>query len=604
MTATRERFTFEDVLPRLVTAYESGRLVPFIGAGMSCPHCAGWSDLIAGLEGAAEIHDRSLPGNMTSDNLIQRANRAVRTLRARKEGAFESALEGTLFPSYDKLPPDGKLPRQTEALARIWWPLVLTTNYDDFYVKAFDAPFDARALAVVGRGPEDCQRVLTSLSTAGRALLWALQGHIAAPCRVAKHEEDRRLAKELVIDHAEYRRVTHREPHFRRAFAEVFRHRSLLFLGSGLREAYLQELFGEVLELYGPSTRTHYALMKRGEVDPRFMYARFQIAVVEYDHHDDVPDRLDDLGEAIKRSEAAPVSWSWGRAEGRESTATSDSVDLEIVCRPLPQGRVRGECLVVSAGGRRDGDSFHVSDQIRRPTLESWCKDGVPQPRKLSAFVGEYVGCDVFAVRARREDEDVKDLLMIREASRALFDEIIARRRYRSIHMQLIATGGTDETKADEPRWRVRSFPARFSFVETVRAWGERSDRGEGTRLVLHVVNPSVYREIVSGRIDVLELLQCKNNIRFWAEVAEGGTLLERRQFLENESMLLESVADELCLTTANWSFDVSPPTGIVQIDGLIPLDGQDPKGNPWTQRSLRELGVVPGSTLHFRRRP
>jgi hypothetical protein len=75
------------------------------------------------------------------------------------------------------------------------------------------------------------------------------------------HEADRRLTKELVADHTEYRRITHREPHFRRAFAEVFRHRSLFFLGSGLRETYLQELFGEVLELHGPSTRTHFALM-------------------------------------------------------------------------------------------------------------------------------------------------------------------------------------------------------------------------------------------------------------------------------------------------------------------------------------------------------
>ena len=44
------------------------------------------------------------------------------------------------------------------------------------------------------------------------------------------------------MGHDEYRRVTYRDIHFRRAFAEVFRHRSLLFLGSGIRETYLQEL--------------------------------------------------------------------------------------------------------------------------------------------------------------------------------------------------------------------------------------------------------------------------------------------------------------------------------------------------------------------------
>ena len=43
---------------------------------------------------------------------------------------------------------------------------------------------------------------------------------------------------ELVVRHAEYRRAANRVPHFRRRFAELFRTRSLLFLGSGLAEPY------------------------------------------------------------------------------------------------------------------------------------------------------------------------------------------------------------------------------------------------------------------------------------------------------------------------------------------------------------------------------
>ena len=324
------------------------------------------------------------------------------------------ALARALFMQSDPVPP------QTAALASIWWPIILTTNYDNFYVRAFAEAFDAGGLAVVGRGSEDCQRVLTSLSTAGRALLWALQGHIAAPAGVDGHEKDRRLANELVIDHAEYRRVTHREPDFRRAFAEVFRHRSLLFLGSGLRETYLQDLFGEVLELYGPSTRTHYAIMPRGDVDPPFMFARFQIVVVEYPplEHGFVPQCLAELRAASELSPAVPVIWRWGRAQGPDLVATGAGVDLEIVRGPLPREPCAGECLVVSAGGSLDQDLFYVSKEMQ-PTVEAWCRNKNPSLatspwlKKLSPTVGEYLGYDAFAVRARREHDDTKDLLRL-----------------------------------------------------------------------------------------------------------------------------------------------------------------------------------------------
>jgi hypothetical protein len=571
-------------------------LVPFIGVGMSRPHCADWPGLIRGLEHTAGISNvPALDANTKTEDLIQRANRAVRKLRSGAAGEFEDALRQSLFVKKDSVP------EQTSALAKIWWPLVLSTNYDDFYVKAFADEFGALGLAVVGRGSEHCQRVLTSLSTAGRALLWAIQGHLASPCGVDGHEPDQRLTKELVIDHTEYRRVTHREPHFRRAFAEVFRHRSFLFLGSGLRETYLQELFGEVLELYGPSTHTHFAIMPYGEVDPSFMYARFQIAVVEYKgDHGEVPRRLKELRGGLERAEAAQISWCWGRAVTDSHATHSSHADFEVVRGPLPRKRAPAECLVVSAGGNLDGDSFHVSDLIR-PTLEAWCKPSALTPRKLSKFVGEYGDCAAFAVRARREHEDTKDLLQVRNAAVALFEE--AAPRFHCIRMQLLASGGNDQSEPAQPRYSVRPFPARFAFVEMVRAWGEwrRRNPSYDGRLALHVVDPSVYREIQSGRIDILELLFCED-VRFWAEIVEDEVLLERRQFQRGETTLLGDIVKELGLSENHWTFEVSPLTGIDETVGFVALSKRHVDGRGHTARSIRELGVVPGSTLHFRR--
>lgn len=108
-----------------------------------------------------------------------------------------------------------------------------------------------------------------------------------------------------------------------------------------------------MLELYGPASRTHYAIMPKGDVDPRFMYARFQIAVVEYDpgekkdQHNAVPEWLEMLAKAIEDAESAPVAWSWGRAETREQRVKSSRADLEVVRGPLPSAKEPGECLVV-----------------------------------------------------------------------------------------------------------------------------------------------------------------------------------------------------------------------------------------------------------------
>ena len=594
MPTQRGGFEFAEVRPRLVTAYERGQLVPFIGVGMSRPHCATWPGLIAGLERAAGIPDQPpLDANTKSEDLIQRANRAVRKLRSGAPQEFEDALRASLFTG------SASVPGQTEALAAFRWPLVLTTNYDDFFVEAFTRMFGPLGLAVVGRSSEDCQRVLTSLQTAGRSLLWAIQGHLAAPCAVPGHENDRRLAKELVIDHTEYRRVTHREPHFRRAFAEVFRHRSFLFLGSGLRENYLQELFGEVLELYGPSTYTHFAIMPRGQVDPGFMYSRFQIAVVEYEpgDHDVVPNRLGELRSTLEAMEAAPTSWSWGRASTQAHTATACRPDFEVVRGPLPSKRADGECLVVSAGGKLDSDYLFVSDALQG-TLQAWCESSVPltrTPPRHSPFVAEYVDKHAFAVRARREHEDTKDLLQVRNAALALFK--VAAPRYRCVRMQLLASGGNDRDAPGEPRHSMRTFPARFAFVEMVCAWGEwrRSEPSLDCRLVLHVVDPSVYREIQSGRIDVLELLLCED-IRFWAEIIEGDVLVERRQFEKSRTTLLDAIVAELALSAQHWAFEVSPLTGIDETVGPTALSATH------LGRSIRELGVVPGSTVHFSR--
>jgi len=62
------RLQLEDVLSRLVWSYERGRLVPFIGAGLSHPACRLWCPFVKQLEKAAKT-DVSHTGGFNSDDM-------------------------------------------------------------------------------------------------------------------------------------------------------------------------------------------------------------------------------------------------------------------------------------------------------------------------------------------------------------------------------------------------------------------------------------------------------------------------------------------------------------------------------------------------------
>ncbi len=52
---TLPRRTFEEILPLLVSTYMEGRLVPFLGAGMSVGRIALWDEFVKNLEDEAGI---------------------------------------------------------------------------------------------------------------------------------------------------------------------------------------------------------------------------------------------------------------------------------------------------------------------------------------------------------------------------------------------------------------------------------------------------------------------------------------------------------------------------------------------------------------------
>lgn len=284
------------------------------------------------------------------------------------------------------------MPEQTAALARIPWPLVLTTNYDELFARAYaeadrsNAAISARRrvfsrdvlthheeqlLAVLGRSEGDVQRVLSSLAVTDAPILWALQGCL--PTTTAGVDAPLGLESEIVVGHEEYRRVTHRQQHFRRAFAEVFRRRSFLFLGSGLQESYFLDLFNEVLEFFGPNPHPHFALAcDEDHLDDEFLRTRFNILVVRYEgKFDALPKMLGTLAGHLRDPGTRASRWGYrfevAFARRSDSGRPEQCDDLTIVSGGLPPVRDDGgECAVLSASlSGANGEKALLSDWAR-----------------------------------------------------------------------------------------------------------------------------------------------------------------------------------------------------------------------------------------------
>lgn len=597
----------ERVLPRLVNAYRQGRLVPFIGGGLSTPACATWAGLVTGLEREAGI-DREPPTELTpSQDLIRRANRAVRRLRSMDAAGFPERIRRALRAAVPGEPCE--LPPQTRALARLWWPLVLSTNYDDLFTAAFEAAHGPGQIEPVGRSPGDCHRVLQALYSPSTALLWALQGHVTGILDGAPVEREHPLARELVVGHEEYRRATHREPHFRRAFGEVFRARSFFFVGSGLKEGYVLELLGEVLELLGPSANPNFALVRRGEVDPDFLSARFETTVIEYDEHDEVPGLLGALADAVDSETARIIRWTYRSGVGRGSHA-----DVEIVRGRLPVP-TDGECAVLSVSGGRSmafmgrGSRAFLRDMgvNQRGALHILQPGEIPHTQAVAVavpagraadiragwFVARVPSRPIYVVRARTdEDEYALDLIV------AAFEDVLnaaAADGYRVVHTTLIASGGQETRRATASAdYRQRPYPSYYALIQMLRAWSRwrLANPDPELRVVAYVVNRSVSFELESGRLDVGDLLDADTRLRFWCEARVPGSGLDRRVLYLPETTTVGEIAALLDLPLASWVVDVVP---IPRLGGAVVHRIED-----ICQQPIAVLDVVPGSTLRF----
>jgi len=564
----------DEILPLLASSYEAGRLVPFIGAGMSRPNLVGWEDFVNNLAKVAHVAEKS---NGHPELTAERATATIRNSHSEKE--FFDIIGKALRNEAEK----PETPKQTNALAAIYWPLTISTNYDHLFYCACRTFEDRLSPLVLGRAPEDCKQVMSALvSPFDREIIWHIQGFLGefvsqcCPSPVQDQARLQRLQREMVIGHSEYRRAVNTAVHFRRCFGEVFRSRSFLFLGSSLSEEYFWNLFGETLELCGPSPVPHFAFLKKGsKIDARFLAGEMNITVCEYKKHDDLVHWLEDLHTAVEKPTARVSRWSV-QLDGGSALEIVPHSSLSV---PAPDSDCAVALIVKACTEGKFELDAHLMD-CRGDLRSSFAGKSFPEGRHvLSPAPG------LFAVRARTKPDSETESDSVGAAVSELLQALSQHKSV--LHLHMPSAGGT--------------VPPVYGFIEAVRAFGNwaRQNKQQDKRplhLIAHV-GQQVILNLASHQISLHELLTSKL-LRFWTVVnSEHGAEPVRRVLYRPPGDPLMEVLTEVLgkievQALSEWTISLSPSPRRTP----SPLTCKD------LGETLCDVGVVFGSVITFSR--
>jgi hypothetical protein len=554
---------------------------------MSRPTCANWHEFVSNLECQSNIDNTALHER----GLIQRAFSALQVLR-RQGQDISSAISKAVY-SID----DGSIPSQAEALASVFWPLVCTTNYDDIYFRA-KLKRSGFLPRILGRSEADCREVLRHIGFPSGEAVWVLQGLLSAKdlgvrAAMGSNFNQRQLELELVVGHAEYRKVAHLAPHFRRCFAELFRTRSLVFLGSGLAEPYFLTLFDEIIELTGPPLRPHFAVIEEGDLDPEFLQRQYHVICNTYPkgEHGYVTELLRDFARFTNRGRVRPSSWGF-RVGSPQRVGKAHAIDhFKVVCAGLPNPRTlpEGEVVAISCGRGTTNAMLHEATSRGSPLVSDtgaammklaefsydWLDDWTVKWKSLDRAYGvvarEQTSYSV-APRDRRSPDAIRMAFLS-------FLRLMDKQRIRLAHIQLLGAG------------KLRVFQPWVSLVQMARAygqWARESNRPDDfLRVNVYVVDPGVIAMLQGGYIDLVEPLE-DSRLHIDVEVIDASGSVSRYHHIVSAEKELGDLIGPLREGERARVHAHPTPTREVR-----PRMLQDE-----ISRSLREFGLVSGSTL------
>ena len=626
---------FDRILSRLVMHFRAGELVPFLGAGASAGICRGWKDFVSRLEQKAEISCSIKMENVTNaEELIRHADTVSRVLRMRGVEAALVAFRSALRLDRDEFSANANSPiyaSNTAHLARIAWPLVLTTNYDSVFADAYairhtldgdgavlrNWPFveshpNAGWPTICGRSEEDCKTVLLSLDVSTGPILFALHGfieksHVGATSLRDEHYQQ--LASQIVLGHHDYVRIVRQSSHFRHLFSTLFRRRSFLFVGTSLTDPHLCDLLEDAIWLGGAASRPHFAFLPKAIVDSTgdFLARNLNITAIPLNNDFiDLPEKLDALREACK----APKLWSaqGGQEEIRYSLAfgqnlpftqasqsKSSRCSLGLHFGPLPYYVDDTEqAFVLSVGRGQTGlpieGNLVESFRSRSPNLPDAAGWVCVNDYLYRLGVGNVYGVVARRVNDGQGNVDSRELGAVAIGFKDAICEIVERKvPICKIHCALIAAG---------PGHFWHPIQSLVAMIRGVRAAQEvlaKKFKGEADfpDIEIWIVDKIVWSAVIGQRVPVQESL-VTDELRVYIRVTRPSL----NETLLSKTLLLVETSKTLLDVASKFSIPVCECTG-------VRLNPKTIQGKAMTLRAdgnatLEELGIMPGTIIEF----
>lgn len=576
----RELF-FEEALPRLVVTYNKGKLVPFTGAGISAPSIPTWKGFLDKLRDSSNSNFSFDKNKIyTPQELIQVSEEIVTSLSRKSKESFISSVRESLGYA-NNMPP---ITEQCRLLSKIWWPLILSTNYDTMYLEALkeNPDFDESQISFFGRNVIDCHSLLAALKSPSKTSYWALQGYLG------RNHTGKELTDEIVVGYRQYRNATFNNPTFRSVFGEIFRSHSLFFLGTGLSEDYFRGLFGEVLEKFGSNPHTHCALFNYKDInsiDHHFLHTKFNITSMFYEDHG-VPysglgESLKKLHECINQENHKLSQLSYSRKNFVFLSNNVEAAKLEIVFSSMPPPKHK-HCNVYSAGFQ---NGILLSHQGIEFVNKYYNELGNFNPHNFKEtaepLVKKYLETDLYAAIARdsRKDLNSHDSRDLRIISTAVENVLkVTNGQYEVINIMLLAAG------------RGRVFPPVYSFIQMIRGY-KNFIKATVLKSIfrIHIVDPSVIFYLRTNALEIEEILNC-TDIRLNIEIRDKDEI-ERYQIYLDENITIAGVSNFYSIDAQYWNVKI------------VPSAFKNQSINPSSTETLSNAGLIPGSLILYTRK-
>ena len=262
---------------RLIRATKSGRLVPFVGAGISKKAMHGlfpsWSELmyemvdLAQKEGGITSGEQRELIRLLKDGKLTVVADVVK--RVLQEETFDRYLDRRF--NYSDL---SKANLDTQVLLlKISSRLIVTTNYDHLLEDAFARHFRRSPMVATFREAYSVQNATQDYNADTYPLIFKVHGDV-------------RVKDSLILSDRDYRSLLYDHQTYGSVITSIFMNSTMLFVGFSLSDREIMSHLERVRHRLNYVSQSHFALVPKGSVtitELRFFKEAFGVESIEFD---------------------------------------------------------------------------------------------------------------------------------------------------------------------------------------------------------------------------------------------------------------------------------------------------------------------------------